>query len=157
MTVAEVVKSKAELNSAIDDASPTRISTRWTQLNQVIADLIDTTLDDQVIKTANYTVVINTDSGKTFVSALDAIVFTLPSIAIGNTFTIVNTADDGDAAINISPAAADGISYVGALDDDTDLINTKVTAKKGDFVTLASLDGVVSWQVVAVRGIWAKA
>ncbi len=158
MTVAEVVKSKAELNSAIDDASPTRISTRWTQLNQVIADLIDTALDDQVIKTANYTVVAGTDSGKTFVSALDGMVFSMPTMVAntGNTVTLMNTADDGDAEMNISPSSLDSITYLGSAVDDKDLINTKATSKKGDFVTLASLDGVVSWQVVAVRGIWAK-
>ena len=108
------------------------------------------------IKDANYTVIITTDSGKTLVSTLDAIVYTLPSIAIGNTITFVNMADDGQAALNISPAAIDGITYAGSSTDDKDLINTKATAKKGDFVTLASLDGVVAWQVVAARGIWAK-
>ena len=108
------------------------------------------------IKTANYTVVIGDDSGKTLVSELDAIVYTLPSIAIGNTITFVNMAPDGQAALNISPAAIDGITYAGSSTDDKDLINTKATAKKGDYVTLASLDGVVAWQVVGVRGVWAK-
>lgn len=108
------------------------------------------------IKTGNTTVIISTDSGKTFVSTLDAIVYTLPSIAIGNTITFVNMADDGQAALNISPAAADGITYAGSSTDNKDLINTKATSKKGDFVTLASLDGVVAWQVVAARGVWAK-
>ena len=107
-------------------------------------------------KTENYTVVITTDSGKTLTSKLDGMVFTLPAIAIGNVVTIVNTALDGQAAINISPNANDGITYAGASDDDKDLINTKATAKLGDFVTLASLDGVIAWQVVASRGVWAK-
>lgn len=111
---------------------------------------------NSVEKTANYTVVITTDSGTTFTSSLDAIVFTLPSIAIGNTVTFVNTAPDGVAALNVSPAAADGITYAGSSTDDKDLINTKATAKRGDFVTLASLDGVIAWQVVGARGIWAK-
>ena len=108
------------------------------------------------IKTANYTVVITADSGKTLASTLDAIVYTLPSIAIGNTVTFVNMAEDGQAALNISPAAVDGITYAGTAVDNKDLVNTKATAKKGDFVTLASLDGVVAWQVVDVRGVWAK-
>ena len=108
------------------------------------------------IKTANYTVVITTDSGKTITSTLDGIVYTLPSIAVGNTITIVNMAEDGQAALNVSPAALDGITYAGSSTDDKDLINTKATAKKGDFVTLASLNGVVAWQVVDARGVWAK-
>ena len=108
------------------------------------------------IKSANYTVIITTDSGKTLVSTLDGIVYTLPSIAIGNTVTFVNMAPDGLAALNISPAAADGITYAGSSTDNKDLINTKATAKRGDFVTLASVDGTVAWQVVGSRGIWAK-
>jgi len=107
-------------------------------------------------KASNFTVIITTDSGKTFASELDGVVATLPSIAIGNTVTFVNTAEDGTAAFNISPAAIDGITYAGSSTDNKDLINTKATSKKGDFVTLASLDGVVAWQVVASRGIWAK-
>ena len=108
------------------------------------------------IKDANYTVIITTDSGKTFVSETDGVVFTLPSIAIGNTITFVNTSPDGAADLTISPAAADGITYAGSSTDNKDLINTKATAKRGDFVTLASLDGTVAWQVVDARGIWAK-
>lgn len=108
------------------------------------------------VKTANYTVIISDDSGATIASALDGFVATLPSIAIGNTVTFVNMADDGDAEFSISPAAADGITYKGSATDNKDLINTKATSRKGDSVTLASLDGTTAWQVVAARGIWAK-
>jgi len=79
--------------------------------NGLASFLVDSNAE---IKAANYTVVIDTDSGKTFSSTLDAIVATLPSIATGNTITFVNMADDGTAALNISPAAADGINYVGS-------------------------------------------
>jgi len=116
--------------------------------------LIDSNAVD---KSAAYTVVITTDSGKTFTNGeSDGVVFTLPSIAIGNTVTFVNTGVDGSADLTISPAAADGITYAGSSTDDKDLINTKATAKQGDYVTLASLDGTVAWQVVASRGVWAK-
>lgn len=113
-------------------------------------------LQRHVEKTADYTVVITTDSGKIFSSSLDGITFTLPGIAIGNTLSFVNVADDGDAAMNISPAAADGISYAGSATDDKDLINTKATQIKGDMVTLAGLDQTVAWQVTQALGIWAK-
>ena len=106
-------------------------------------------------KTANYTVIINDDSGKEFVSTLDGIVYSLPAIDSGNTVTFTNMAGNGKAALNISPQALEAINYVGSAVVNKDLINTKATAQKGDFVTLASLDGV-TWEVVAVRGIWAK-
>jgi len=112
--------------------------------------------DNAVEKTAAYTVVITTDSGKTFVSKTEGVAFTLPAIAIGNTVTFVNTALDGMNDLTVSPNASDGITYAGSSTDDKDIINTKATSKKGDFITLASLDGVVAWQVVSVRGIWAK-
>ena len=38
-------------------------------------------------KDSNYTVVISTDSGKTFLSNTKDVVFTLPGIAVGNVFT----------------------------------------------------------------------
>ena len=121
--------------------------------NGLASFLVDSNAE---VKTANYTVIIGDDSGKTITSALDGFIATMPSIAIGNTVTFVNMAEDGQAEFSISPAAADGITYAGSSTDNKDLINTKATAKKGDSVTLASLDGVVAWQVVGVRGIWAK-
>ena len=114
-------------------------------------------LQKQTEKTANYTVVIVTDSGKVFSSVLDGVVFTLPSIAGGEVYTFINTAEDGAAALNISPAAADGIMYAGSNTDDKDLINTKATAIKGDYIKIKSSEaGTVAWQVVDARGIWEK-
>jgi len=120
--------------------------------NGVAGFLID---DEAEIVTGNTTVIIGTDSGKTFISQ-NGDTFTMPSIAIGNTVTFVNMANDEAAELTIDPAAADGITYAGSSTDGVTLINTLATSKKGDFVTLASLDGTVAWQVVAVRGIWAK-
>lgn len=109
------------------------------------------------IKNSAYTVIISTDSGKTFTNgATDGVVFTLPVIAIGNVFTFINTSRDGLANFSISPNALDAITYDGSEDDDKDLINTKATAKYGDYVTLASLSATGAWQVVAARGVWAK-
>jgi len=114
-------------------------------------------LQKQTEKTADFTVTIVTDSGKLFSSTLDGITFTLPSIASGEVYTFINTAEDGQAAMNISPAAADGIVYAGSGTDDKDVINTKATSKKGDFIKIKSSEaGTVAWQVVDVRGIWAK-
>ena len=107
-------------------------------------------------KDSNYTVVINTDSGKTFLSNTTDVVFTLPSIAIGNVYTFVNTAGDGGNNLTISPNSSDGILYLGALTDDSDVINTASTSKVGDYVTIASLNSTAFWTVVDVQGVWAK-
>jgi len=93
-------------------------------------------------KDSNYTVVINNgDSGKTLLSNTKDVVFTLPSIAVGNVYTFVNTG---------------GILYLGGLVDNKDLVNTQATSKVGDYVTIASLNSVVFWTVVDVQGVWAK-
>ena len=108
-------------------------------------------------KDSNYTVVINNgDCGKTFLSNTKDVVFTLPSIAIGNVYTFVNTGADGQNNLTISPVSIDGILYAGSLTDDKDLINTQATSKVGDYVTLASLNSTVFWTVVDSQGLWAK-
>ena len=106
-------------------------------------------------KETNYTVQ-NADSGKTFTSSTDGVVFTLPAISIGRIFTFVNTAPDGTNALTISPNANDGILYAGSLTDDKDLINTKGTSKVGDFVVCASLNSSTHWTIVDVQGVFAK-
>ena len=107
-------------------------------------------------KDSSYTVVINTDSGKTFLSNTTDVVFTLPAIAIGNVVTFVNTAADGGNNLTISPNSSDGILYLGSLTDNKDVINTASTSKVGDYVTIASLNSTVFWTVVDVQGVWAK-
>ena len=107
-------------------------------------------------KDSNYTVVISTDSGKTFLSNTKDVVFTLPAIAIGNVYTFVNTGADGQNNLTISPNSSDGILYLGSLTDNKDLINTQATSKVGDYVTLASLNSTAHWTVVDVQGVWAK-
>ena len=106
-------------------------------------------------KTSNYTVTTG-DSGKTFVSSTDGVVFTLPAIAVGYSFKFVNDVPDGTNALTLSPNASDGITYAGSSTDNKDLINTKATSKQGDYVVIASLDGTTAWQVTEVRGTFAK-
>lgn len=122
--------------------------------NGIESFLVD---NDAEAKNSAYTVVITTDSGKTFTNGeTDGVVFTLPGIESGNTITFINTAPYGQADLTISPDASDGITYINDSTDDKDLILTKSTSNTGDYVTLASLDGVVAWQVVDVRGVWTK-
>ena len=106
-------------------------------------------------KTSNTTLTA-ADSGKTFVSATDGVVFTLPAIATGAVSKFVNAAEDGTNTLTISPNASDGIQYAGSATDDKDLINTKATSRQGDFVVIASLDSTANWSVTSVRGVFAK-
>jgi hypothetical protein len=106
-------------------------------------------------KSANYTVQA-ADSGKTFTSSTDGVVFTLPAISIGRVFTFVNTGSDGANNLTISPNASDGILYAGSLTDDKDVINTQSTSKVGDFIVCASLNSTAHWTVVDVQGVFAK-
>lgn len=97
------------------------------------------------------------DTGKLFWVDTDAVTITLPAIATGlDGFVAVNGGAFGTVAVTLSPAAADmilGPDITGA--DDKDLINTKATAKRGDFVTLGGNDAD-GYAVQALRGIWAR-
>ena len=104
-----------------------------------------------------------TDSGKVFLCATDGKAFTLPSTVLGLEYTFINTAADGVAILTVSPAAADGIFGTITLASsvvqmagtaDTDVVNTKSTALKGDMIKLIGVTG--GWAIVAVTGIWAS-
>lgn len=101
----------------------------------------------------------------------DAITITLPSTSAAGLyyFTIRNggvpasssvgagTGSDGTALVTVAPAAADKISGLAfTATDNKAALNTKLTSKVGDFITLMS-DGVDGWTVIAARGIWARA
>lgn len=119
-----------------------------------------TTLDiNATLKSSAYTVVAQTDSGKQFVTFTDNMVFTLPAIALGESYTFVNGAENGMAKLSLSPNASDGIMYKGSATDNKDLINTKATAKKGDSVTIAAIYTGATldyWTVTDITGVWAK-
>lgn len=96
------------------------------------------------------------DSGKIIYVDTDAKTITLPAVEAGIKVTLVNAGSYGTVALTISPNANDmieGMDLTGA--DNKDIVNTKATAQRGDFVTLlgANADG---WMVVASRGIWAR-
>ena len=87
----------------------------------------------------------------------DAVVLTLPATAVGISYNIVNIAVDGGAKLSVSPNANDkiqGPDIAGV--DNKDLINTKATQKRGDFVKLIG-DGAAGggWFVVDIGGTWA--
>lgn len=115
-------------------------------------------------KTANYTVLVS-DNGKTFDSSLDNMVFTLPPTQNGLRYRFVNKAAAGQAKMNISPDANDMIIGTFTLAasvvtltgvDDTDIINTKVSETKANWVELTA-DGDAGWYITGSAGIWASA
>lgn len=95
------------------------------------------------------------DNGKLFVVTVDAKIITLPAVATPVNCVIANGGAFGTIAVNVSPAAADkiqGPDLPGT--DNKDLINTKATAKRGDFVKIATGDanGPLA---IELRGTWA--
>ena len=97
------------------------------------------------------------DTGTTQVITADATVTTLPAIADGlSGVKIVNGGAFGTIAVTISPNAADMIMGPGITGaDNKDLVNTKATARRGDYVVLegGDADGYVVTEMV---GIWAR-
>jgi hypothetical protein len=99
------------------------------------------------------------DSGKLFcvTDAGDADALTLPAIADGlSGITIMAVGAFGTTAVTIDPAAADmilGPDITGA--DNKDLICTKATQRRGDFVTLIAGDAD-GYMVSEMRGTWVR-
>lgn len=99
------------------------------------------------------------DCGKLFTitAAADDAALTLPSIADGLTgLTILAVGAFGTTKVKIDPAAADmilGPDITGA--DNKDLILTKATQRRGDFVTL-SFGDADGYAVTAMKGTWVR-
>lgn len=99
------------------------------------------------------------DCGKLFCvdAAGDADALTLPSIADGlSGITIMAIGAFGTTAVTVDPAAADmilGPDITGG--DNKDLICTKATQRRGDFVTLGFGDAD-GYAVEEMRGTWAR-
>lgn len=95
------------------------------------------------------------DTGKVIFCTVDTVV-TLPATATAlDNVTLVGMGPFGTVQISVDPAAADkimGPDLAGV--DNKDLINTKATARRGDFVTLRAghADG---YTVTGLKGTWA--
>ncbi len=118
---------------------------------------------------AAYTVGSAADGDCVIHTATDTAVITLPDAAAGNAgqrVTVQNTGADAAALISVSPHSSDkiygGIHGAAGGDlvsfgavADKDILNTKATAKKGDYVVLVS-DGSTGWYVIGGKGVWAS-
>lgn len=99
------------------------------------------------------------DAGKLFAvtSAADDAALTLPAIATGlDGFVVLAVSAFGTTKIKIDPNASDmilGPDITGA--DNKDLILTKATQRRGDFVILGGNDAD-GYAVQAMRGTWAR-
>jgi len=106
-------------------------------------------------------------SGTLFLVGADAKTATLPSsaaVGAGVKYAFLNNGADGAYGFTISPNAADML--MGSFDngrvltslsgtDDKDIVNTKATANKGDYLVVES-DGVNGWFVIGGKGIWTE-
>jgi hypothetical protein len=106
------------------------------------------------LKSANYTVTA-ADNGKVLWVDTDAVVITLPAVE-GIEVTVANLAAYGVSGVSVSPAAADMIEGPGiTAADDKDIINTKATAARGDYITVEYGDAN-GWRISAMVGTWAR-
>lgn len=107
---------------------------------------------DTTLSVANHSLQV----GKYIEISADAKTLTLPAVVVGASFIIVNTANDGESLLTISPNASDKflVDIAGAAGtDDKDIILAKATQKQNDFVHLIGLsaDG---WLIHNVAGVW---
>jgi len=97
------------------------------------------------------------DVGKLLYVTADAKTITLPATAAGlGPIVIMNGGADAGVAVNVSPNASDKIMGPDvAGTDNKDQINTKATAKRGDYIQIQA-DGSSGWYIQKKRGIWAE-
>lgn len=96
------------------------------------------------------------DNGKLFWCTGDGSVLTLPAVAAGLSMKLVAGGAFGTMAMAISPNASDAIlgRDLTAV-DDKDLLLTKATQRRGDYVVLQSFDAD-GYVAAELRGIWTK-
>lgn len=107
------------------------------------------------LKSANYTIDA-TDNGTTIFVDTDAVVLTLPAVGGISGVKVVNIAAFGVSGVSVSPNAVDMIEGPGiTAADDKDIINTKATARRGDYITI--IDGDANgWSITEMKGTWAR-
>jgi len=105
--------------------------------------------------------------GAVLMIGTDAKTITLPKVADvkpGFDVIVVNIGADGNNIVTVSPNAADGVfgQIANAAADSTasgangkDIVNTKATANKGDYIHLIA-DGEADWFIIGGVGIWAS-
>lgn len=96
------------------------------------------------------------DSGKVFFVDTDAKTITLPAVAGLAGIKIVNIGAYGTIAVTVSPDAVDMIEGPDiTAADNKDIVNTKATAQRGDYITLEYGDAN-GWVITEKKGVWAR-
>lgn len=96
------------------------------------------------------------DCGVVQVVTVDAKTVTLPATVVGYAYTVMNGGANGAVAVTVSPNSSDKIYGNGfTATDNKDIINTKATAKKGDYIKMIG-DGANGWMLTEVVGTWAS-
>lgn len=135
----DLVDDAGEAIVRLNELAPDRPA--WVnRLHETVSDNI--TLDAQ-------------DSGKVLHIKTDAKTITLPATATAIDVIIVNDGADGGVSVNISPNANDkifGVNIAGT--ENKDLINTKLTAIRGDYVRIVGGDAT-GFKILERRGTWA--
>ena len=109
------------------------------------------------LKSDNYTALL-ADSGKIIYVDTDTKVITLTAIATllsGYELTVVNAAGDGLALIAVDPTTdlISGGCSLGAGGGGKQFRNTKLTARRGDYIKIAG--NATGWNIIGLRGTWA--
>lgn len=107
--------------------------------------------------TANWTFNTDSDVGTWHLCATDGVVFTLPAVATGLVYKVMNTGADGVVEIHVDTDGSDmilGGCGFEALDDGDKLTNTKTTADRGDYVIIA-YGTAAGWYIIDKQGTWA--
>ncbi len=139
-------------------------------LKALLAELAGLTFEKSSLNTlalSDNKTISEDEMGAVVTMATDAKVITLPKISaaiLGKELTFINTGADGNNTLTLSPDAADGINgtIANAAADSVasgvvnkDLVNTKATANKGDYVRIRAV-ALTAWYIVGGVGIWAS-
>jgi len=111
----------------------------------------------------DYTVKVK-ESGAVFTMGTDAKSITLPTAEVGLKYKFINIGADGNNTVTLSPQSGDGINgtianaaadSVASGGDGKDLVNTKSTANKGDYVEITCFVAN-DWVITGGVGIFAS-
>jgi len=126
----------------------------------VVAFDVDNFIDPyagKILETVTADVTIDaTDSGRCFFVTTDAKIITLPAVEGITGIRVVNGGAFGTVAVTVSPNANDMIEGPGiTAADNKDIVNTKATARRGDYIDLEYGDAN-GWSINKMVGTWAR-